>query len=396
MFPTRPLIDEARQKGWLVPLSLLRSEIGIFCSCSLVRIQEGFFEPAYSLGPALLRHADFGAIITTWRTERSLEKGTHLYSLVNDLSAGIPPGVAVQTYNRSIFAKRFGINLCLLGDPAFRVSRHEATPKLPVPQLDAFGANSTATNRRDNTIGSEIKLLRAAIGATSSGKLFDPIQGRALADALLPYEEFTVPIHEIPDGRFSTLDSALLDFLSAAPMPGPFLGRFMRTDPVNEESVCPWCNSPARSYRATFPEFGASARNVVLCPSCFDSCNLPDGWDISVALEQLPMGGVVSVFGAPEGSQILVSFRGLEITNDYGFVRLIVTDGSVSVRIPENLPLLPLYCHVLIIHNLQLGAVGFAFMSEQHSELNSERSLPGCTNIQEESMTATHLQAKDT
>src|SRR5947209_13305677 len=39
--PERPTIPEARDAGWLIPLSALRSSILLIAGCSIIRLQDG-------------------------------------------------------------------------------------------------------------------------------------------------------------------------------------------------------------------------------------------------------------------------------------------------------------------------------------------------------------------
>jgi len=113
--PIQPSMAEAQAASWILSLHTLRAEIGVLSTCAAVRLRDGVIDPAYGLAASLLNQAAFGAIITTWHKELSTDDGSHLNSLINDLSGGAMVGAAAALLNRSAFCVRSGIKFCVVG-----------------------------------------------------------------------------------------------------------------------------------------------------------------------------------------------------------------------------------------------------------------------------------------
>jgi len=113
-----PSIDDAQRKGWIVPLTALRAEVGIILGCSMLRLRDGVIDPAYGFAAAMLRQADFGVLVTTWRMEIIRD----VNSLINDICSGTMVGVAVRAYNTSPMANRLKSQPLLVGGPLFRTA----------------------------------------------------------------------------------------------------------------------------------------------------------------------------------------------------------------------------------------------------------------------------------
>lgn len=358
MFPKMPLITEAQEKGWIVPLSVLRAAIGIFCSCSLVRIPDEVMDPGYALGPMLLQQTDFRAIVTTWRREGV--RGVHLNDLINDLCAGTTTGVAVGSFNR--LAGRFGVNLCVLGDPCFALDPNQAFARLPGFQAMPRQFSRQQMEAHESTLAAEAGLLRATVQHLMKDSRFDQAKGEKLVQALLPCQDAPVVLHEAgPPQDLSELDSALLEFLSGFPVPGTLFGPFLTVQDLTEQGICPRCHAPARSLRSVFPRHGAKPRHTISCARCLDSSNLPDGWRIDLDLSRINEG-LISISGVRPGSHILVCFNSLETTRLHKSVWWQDSpEGWLPFRLPQDLPAIPLFCQVLIAHHLEIGAVGFKY-----------------------------------
>jgi hypothetical protein len=355
-FPTLPLIAEARDRGWIVPISILRAAIGIFCSCSLVRVRDEVVDGGYSLGPMLLRYAKLGAVVTTWRPEPV--RGMYLHDLINDLCTGTMVGDAIGSFNVSADARRYGVNLCLLGDPCFALTPNEAFSPLPVYQSEVSTSTKPPSTVAKDTTAADAQLLLSGIAHLLADSRFDPSKGQRLRRVLLPYAESTPLQVQRPD-QSSAVDSALIDFLSGFPVPNVMFGPFSRVEGMTEKGVCPRCHAPARAYWSSFPEYGVRPRHIIACPSCLDCSNLPDGWNVELDMSEIS-DGVISVSGLTADVQVLVCFFFLETARLHMAVHWEPSPtGWLPFRLPEQLPPVPLYCQVLMARNLQIGTVGF-------------------------------------
>jgi hypothetical protein len=356
-FPARPTVTEARGKGWLLPVSTLRAKVALFYGCSVVKLRDGLHSPDYGLGPALLGRSESAAIITTWRPEHPPAEWGILNNLINDVCSGTMVGEAVGSFNRSNIATQFGINLCLLGDPCFRISSEGRFAKLPVPKIP-YGEAAPAGTVKNRS--AEANLLRAAIKQTlHNNPLFD--SGTALEAQLLAY---CGPEPEAEDlgqrAQMAEADKDLLHFLSPKPVLNEFLLSFGEIREMTEKGVCPACLGPARSYCIAFPNFGAASRSVVLCECCGgETLNLPSSWRTRLDLDRLD-DGIFSLSNLPPEAQILV-FVVVAARGSQWFVGLFPHSGEASraFQLPDQLPPAPLFCQVLIASGLKIGSLGF-------------------------------------
>lgn len=354
-FPTMPSIAEAEQKGWIVPLSGLRADVGVIFGCYVLKVADGTIDPAHGLAAALLRQSDFGVLITTWRKE-FYGGWNHLAGLVNDICSGTMVGLAVRAFNRSAAALQYGVNLCVVGDPCFTLEPNSAFTTLPTVESDAV-ANEYSPKSNGASDSCEITLLRdAARAAPQVSRLLDKTKADAVLSAL---SSCTTEAGGPAQARLiRQSEEALLELLRTSPWLDKFFGRFCKLQEVNEHEVCPACLGPARSFWMAFPQQKAKPRKILRCSSCDDISSLPLGWNIEVDVTRLPMGEV-SLTGVPRGAQLLVSLTSFW-GSLYDSFRLPDADGeSLLVRLPKDLPAMPIYAWILIAHRFEIGSIGF-------------------------------------
>ena len=367
LFPSMPNISDAVAKGWLIPLAKMRADVGLFSSCSLTRVYDGYFDPSYSLGPALLRQSNFGALITTWR--REFDPGSRLSNLVNDICAGTMVGIAIHTFNRSPIARDLGMNLCLLGDPCFAIARSTSFSPLTIvsPSRESVKAQSPLTTS-DPTV-SQAQLMQAAIEELMrDDPHFDLPKGKAIVEKLSHYLECREPgTCGGKSPRLSELDDALLDYVKEFPILTTIFGSFMRMGESSEDEVCASCGAPSRRFHISFPEYGAVSLKVISCPCCSDSSVLPSDWQMKLDLSKVS-DRVLSVSGVPEGAGVLVCLNVIPTGALYKTYSWTPASGApTSFKLPEELPNLPLYCQVIIGHCLKLGTLGFKLLPPRNS-----------------------------
>ena len=361
-FPARPTIAEARDKGWLLPVATLRAKVAIFYGCSMLKLRDGLHDPAYGIGPVLLGRSDSVVIITTWRAEYPPAEWGIFNNLINDLCTGTMVGEAVGTFNDSNIAAQLGINLCVLGDPCFRIASETSFAQLPAPRIpsSAIVAAPAGTSR-----SAEAHLLRTAINNTlENSPRFDTGRGRALKERLSSYIEHieadAAGVDVNQRTRTAELDKALLEYLSAAPLLNEFLLSFGEIREMSEMGTCWSCLAPARSYCVIFPKFGAGPRSVVRCECCGnDSLNLPTEWRTRLDLSRLAERAI-SISNVPAGAKILV-FLVVASRGAQWFVGFWPHSGDAYLpfQLPEQLPPVPMFCQVLIVSGLKTGSLGF-------------------------------------
>ena len=358
-FPAKPTIKEGREKGWLIPISMLRARLLMLYGCSVVKLNDGIHDPNYGLGPALLRQSGARLIITTWRAEYWPAEEGIFNVLVNEISQGQMAGAAVHAFNHSALAAQMGINLCVLGDPCFVMASEEPFPQLPTPSISFSQAAAGKMVREGSP---ETSLLQAAITrAFKYNPRFDPARGAGLKTELSSYVEGMAKENGFSQrDRAAGIDAALLRFLSAEPVLNEFLLPVGEIREMSEEGECPACLSPARSYSIAFPNFGVGSQTVVRCESCGnETCNIPSDWRVKLDLSRLPEG-TIALSDPPPGAQILLFLVAASVGSQWFVGFWPDSRGGLSAfQLPRQLPSVPLFCQVLIASGLRLGTVGF-------------------------------------
>jgi hypothetical protein len=353
--PHNPDMPTATSEEWIVPLQILRTDIGIVIGCSVVRLHDGIIDSSYSLAAGVLRQADFGAIVTTWRGDFARRDGAQVNSLINDLCSGTTVGKAVASFNNSQVAIEYGLKLCVLGDPCYSIHPDAAFTRLPEPKTASL---AKGRERSFSSRASERALLAEAINRSlQMNPAFDHVQGQALASRLSSSGSRTAPAGE---GALdpAALDVALLDFLSSAPWLGAFFIDFIEVGNSTEHSVCPVCSAPARSCDFCFPMHAAGPRHVIRCASCGDILDAPCEWRLALNLERIEKG-LFSVSGIPAGSQIKVCLLNLHGLLHQAYSWPAPEGDDCEFRLLDNLPPVPLFCRVLIANSLRVGSISF-------------------------------------
>lgn len=356
-FPVRPTMSAASNAGWIVPLGMLKAQAAIINACHVVRLSDGVIDPSYGLAASLLRQSDLGVIVTTWRKELGASDGSHLNPLINDLCNGTSVGLAVGAFNASLLARHAGINLCVVGDPCFAIEPHPGFAHLPVIPMPE--RRSTSTEQKQSA-GAEAALLRdAVINAMRSNPAFDTAKGTALVSSLSAWQaQSAAGLSSNQSLDCLAIDPLLIDFLTAAPWLSQFFAPFGSPEGGSQNDFCRCCLTPARALNMTFPQYGTSPRLLTSCPYCDESSNLPSGWNVALDLSK-SAEGLISVTGAAADAHVTVAFYHLwgDLCEAYDWS----SPGRerIPFRMPASLPLLPLYCQVIVAYRLQVGNVCF-------------------------------------
>ena len=346
--PRMPRIEMAAESGHLVGMSMLNAGIGVIYTCGVVGIRNGLQDPAYSLASALLGQSALGVVITTWRGEDDAADGAHLNDLLNDLSAGITPGLAVGAFNHSLIARQLGIKLCVLGDPCYRLGNAAEFPVLPSLRIHADGdllVNSALCP------SSEAQMLSDAVnGALRVSGSYNAEKG----DRLLHLLNTSGNVQD-PDPSLGVRDEAMLEFLSDVPWLDRFLERVGDKTTSSETGVCPNCKELSRVQWLHFPRYTAASRQIIHCALCGESSFMPAGWRLSLGTHRLQQRELV-LEGIPAGAMASAYLvKGGEIHTLSTF--LFSGGQTASVSLPEALPWEPVSCVVLVVHRLLLGTV---------------------------------------
>jgi hypothetical protein len=356
-------VEHAWSSGSLVPLTVLKAEVITLFGCSTVRFRDGVIDPAYTMTPALFDQADFTTLITTWRQEYLSSNGAYANGLINELSKGTMAGIAVARFNQSDYARRTGLNLCVLGDPCFRLSPSSSFEMLPEP-VTARPQKSNESVQRESSGNVRVDiLLEAASEALRNGWIYYKAhKAKILSDKLLAYSRCDKQAPLSAEDQAADVDLALLDFLA----PVPWFERFRpvyRIEEVREDVKCPVCLAPARILYLSFPQYKGASWRVFIC-ACCGECMLPAEWKVVLDLGRVDQR-LVFVSGIPAGAKVLFT-----INDFYGWQDPVCTEygktetaaGLYEFRIPLELPPLPLRCNILIAHQLEFGHVGFGFV----------------------------------
>ena len=363
--------DAAWDAGLLVPLTAIRADILVIVSCNVVRLVDGIMDPAYGVGATLLRQADFGVLVTTWRAESHLNFGLYCNAFLNDLASGTSVGRAVASFNGSEYARKFGANLCVVGDPCYALPSGLEFPELPLPPAGK-GAHSAQPAKMHHSTRSQAVLLQDSIDAAlpGAGRYFDANKGRSLAASLSSCSE-NEEAYKLED-----LDGKLLDFLGSA----PFVDRFRAPNHaigLSEDGICPSCLSPARVHWRIFPDYQVRPWRIVSCARCDDSI-MPESWQVSLDLSRLAET-YVCVSGLPANATVLFSLTPMHALPDRpifqhrDYARVASAEQKIIFQLPSPLSSLPLRCNILAAHHLEFAFVGFGLSALSDGTLTTAR-----------------------
>jgi len=348
-FLKKPTVLDARNKGSIVPIKLLRAQIGLISACQGVRFSDGIVDPVYGLTSALLRQAGFAAVITTWRRQTTPFDHRHLNALINDLCSGVQIGAAVHSYNQSTIAKYLGSNLCVLGDPTFTLNRDLNFTSLPVS-----GVQPPDRKQDPASVRRTAEFLQELVAhALRESPEFDSAKGNILVRRLAANREL-----EGQADHPTSLDALLLDFMSAGPWLDEYLCRFGQIDSMTEGVFCPSCSAPAVQIQTSFPNFQMVPRKWMRCACCEESRNMPLNWETCLDLSD-GQEGLIRICHVPEGAHVM-----LGLYYPWGPAMKVFNWPSVGnewlpFRLSDELPSLPLKCRILVVRQLEIGVLGF-------------------------------------
>ncbi len=368
-YPTLPTAQEAEAAKWVVPLSAVHARIATFFSCSVVKTQDTIVDPMHGLAAAMLRQADVGAVLSTWREERDTADGAILNELVNDVSAGIPAGEAVARFNRSAVARRVGSSFCIIGDPCVALDASVAFAPLKPPEF------SPQPVERPGGFEGDMALLldatRAVLRVGQPGE--DTDAGKALEAWLAGRGGDGVPSEPEP-----ALDASAARFLATQFRLEDFFGAYGVPSEPHEDGVCPICGGPARDYMIVFERHRARARRVIRCSCCLESANFPADWAPALDLRAVA-DGIVGLSGVPSRAHVRVALLGYYGTNEADADWTKTADGRLTptFRLPELPTTIPAYCKVFVSSGLQVGAFGFKLRRRPNGRLASSASMRG-------------------
>ena len=361
-FPKGPTIADARAGKWLLSVSILRAQIGIIFGCRVLNICDGVYDPANGIAGALLREANLGTIVTTWRVEHAAPQKGHLNDFMNVLGRGTMVGDAVYAFNNSVLARHFGLKLCIVGDPCISLASHNFR-ELPAPEENTF---NNVLESEDHV--AEAKLLHAAV--TSSLRT-DTRQDTDLAKALLgrlaSYKKTDIT-HDAE--HLAQTDEVLFEYLRTIFDLGNFFYPFHSIEEMRDDAACPACQSPARQYRSSFGSFGAKSRRIIQCDCCeSNTLNIPIHWSVALDLTQVSRR-ILSVINLPLEAHAAVELVTWASSEGHLFTRVwhLLNLDYLSFELPADLPPVPLYCHVVIVKDLFVGELGVRLMpsGDQH------------------------------
>lgn len=370
-FPSMPTIAEAREKGWLVPLTTMRAEVALLYICCVLRVSDGTVDPKHALASALLRQAEFGVLITTWRPE-VFGGLPYMNGLINDICAGTMAGVAVRSFNNSPAGKRFSVKLCVIGDPCFVLTPNSAFETLPEGKSGPIPADVFRLKGEWSESSEIALLLDAAADAPKRYRRYDGAKAEALVAALSAYPNPTQSTSG-QDG-IQDISCALLELLRSAPRLDKFLDPYCVMGNIKEDEICPGCLAPARSFWMAFPKYGARPRRALRCAACDEISNMPAGWDVRLDMSRL-QEGEVSLSGVPPGARVIASLMTFLGSLHESFDVPISDDNRAFISLPEQLPPMIINGWMLIVLRAEIACVGFRLRKHSDGSITTPRSV---------------------
>ena len=198
--------------------------------------------------------------------------------------------MAVGEFNGSDFATRFGVKLCVLGDPLFALAPEQHYVQLSVPSVTTVAPTvALSIPEGSDSTTAELHLLRSAVAYTiQANKYYDTQKGEALAAQLLTYASTlaAVPDKDKKD-LFFHLDTERQSVSQRQSVSDSFFEPFFSIEDMSEKATCPSCLAPARDFRAQFSLVHSRSLHVIRCACCYDSKCLPSNWDVQLMLNRI-------------------------------------------------------------------------------------------------------------
>jgi hypothetical protein len=354
----RPM-SQALEEGSLLSPSGIVADVLVHSVCWGLYPAPGVQSPAWSLVRRVLEGFDVAAVMTTWEIVSQTVLTTA--PLFHELACGVPLGRALARHLSSADALQRGHKLCLLGDPAMRLSPRElvdpfegAAEHIDEPELPS--AEHVAN----------LALLRMMVmQARRSQRPGRTDTSRAALAAAMAYEAALItgePLEDGDDGRGPQLRRAMIEYL-ADRLTDTSKYWIPCSDDVQaerEKGTCPACGrrTVSRVYRSRIP--GASARCHTHCPTCGPVGDLPLHRHVTIAVEP---GGLVRLGGelphAHWYAQVVLDTQVAALRQSWPWPVDSTGAPAHSFQIPEPWPRVPLRVAVLLLRgDCELDVVG--------------------------------------
>jgi hypothetical protein len=356
-FPLREMLWKEQR---LISPDNIRARVVLLYCCSALILQNDLIDPAYGLAMGFSEQAHFGALVTTWRPTIDDPHRSLANSFINSLSDGIAVGMALHKFHNSYNAVTQSISLCLIGDPMYRVLGLEASRKFPISDvaIDRPHSRKTYPTERNQRKG-----LRELLFYLAS---FDTFQydKELLVNAVSQLDKLAVS--EKNDEKIVIEDSVgetILKFFSGTPWLEKKYDGLGSVAAVEEGVICKVCHGMALRYSLAFPaSIAISNRIIINCASCGEVHNMPDGMEFDLD-HDLVRTGLLAIPGVPIDAKAIVCLLNHDATMNLNF-SWPRKDGRLlrTFKIPQDLPLGPVLCKVLVYWNFELFLIGTKFV----------------------------------
>jgi hypothetical protein len=248
-------LDEARLSGRLFDATDIGARILWLATCWGISPEPSVISGEWSFVGALQRAPLIGAIVTSWKV--ALVRPRHVERFIELVRCCPSVGLAVTIFNAEEQARRSGVGLCIVGDPA--IAHLARVPELTLLPLDEAYCSVPRSEF------SETSFLRAyiALGEAQADDRFE----RLIEDAAA-----ALPVLEggIDDDGLINAAGAIARL--AASRGSLFLRGWLplvATEPVVIASLtCPCCHAASEVFAVTLALRDVARRHFVNCPRC--------------------------------------------------------------------------------------------------------------------------------
>jgi hypothetical protein len=344
-------VSQALEEGSLLSPADVVADVFVHCVCWGLYPAPGVQSPVWSLARRVLESFKVGALITTWEiVGQSVITTANLF---HNIACGMPLGHALALHLSSEEAIKRGHRLCLVGDPAMRLSECE----LADPLQDVIEASIEPESPSEEHLAGLALLRLMVMQARRVQKDGRSDTSQEALAAAANYEEALLTGAPLEGGDGSPgplLRLSMVEYFSnrhtdASKYWIPYAGDVRA---LSEKGTCPACGrrTVSRVYRMRIPD--APPRRHTHCPTCGPIEDVPIHRHLTIAVESR---GVILLGGdLPDSdwyAQVVLETQVAELQKKWEWPA--DSDGTPirAFRPPEDWPAVPLRVAVLLIRS---------------------------------------------
>lgn len=355
-------IRVALNSDLLISPDMIKSKIFISHICWGILFSKNVIDPRWGIVRSFLKNPNIGVCITTWKAVRS--NFDTLEDLIHDMLKGHSVGQAISNFNNSSNSRKHDINLCILGDPKFKLN--------PVENLDEKLLKIRIQTKNKTSFIEELKALtffrlffnKKKDKLTENKKILEAQKILDLIDTIESYY-FCGKSNEIEE---DFINLVLHFFAYGTYIPLEIWGDFFEeTEFISSNKKCILCKTQTTNHifvprhRETL-----SNRSITNCPNCgiIKDIDTSSGLDLDFRIVD---SNKVEIIGIPLNAKATLTFhyRGKTLKKNYLHIKTNWNVDNKIIDIPNKLIRKePLFLTLYVIYNLKLHLITYQIRGE--------------------------------